>query len=50
MSLLPDILKNLSRKKNTHYVGDKLWSMNASKNVGAGRGSPGMSVILATAV
>ena len=50
MSLLPDILKNRSRKKSTHYVSDKLWSMNASKIVGAGRRLPDMNVILATGV
>ena len=44
MSLLPDILKNLIRKKGIHYVGDKLWSMNASKIVGAGGGACAMSV------
>ena len=47
MSLLPDILKNLIRKKGIHYVGDKLWSMNASKIVGAGGGACAMSVFLA---
>ena len=50
VSLLSDILKNLSRKKDIHYVGDKLWSMNASKIVGAGGGARGMSVVLATGV
>ena len=47
MSLLSDILKNLVRKKGIHYVGDKLWSMNASKIVGAGGGACAMSVFLA---
>ena len=44
MSLLSDILKNLILKKSIHYVGDKLWSMNASKIVGAGGGACTMNV------
>ena len=46
MSLLSDIFKNLIRKKVIHYVGDKLWSMNASKIVGAGGGACAMSSVL----
>ena len=44
---MPDILKNLIRKKGIHYDGDELWSMNASKIVGAGGGACAMSVFLA---